>query len=55
MWMPSLQKRKNSSLHSGGANQRMKLTGAALLVSRGMTDLQAAPAAYPFRSAAVAE
>jgi len=26
-------------------NQRMKLTGAAILVSRGMTVLQAAPAA----------
>jgi hypothetical protein len=32
----------------------MKLTGAAILVSRGMKVLQAAPAAYPFRSAAVA-
>jgi hypothetical protein len=30
----------------------MKLTGAAILVSRGMKVLQAAPAAYPFRSAA---
>jgi len=30
----------------------MKLTGAAILVSRGMTVLQAAPAAYPYRSAA---
>jgi hypothetical protein len=30
----------------------MKLTGAAILVSRGMTFLQAAPAAYPCRSAA---
>ena len=30
-------------------NQRMKLTGAALLVSRGMKVLQAAPAAYPYR------
>jgi hypothetical protein len=29
----------------------MKLTGAAILVSRGMTVLQAAPAAYPYRSA----
>src|SRR5262245_42659866 len=29
----------------------MKLTGAAILVSRGMKVLQAAPAAYPFRSA----
>jgi hypothetical protein len=28
------------------ANQRMKLTGAAILVSRGMKVLQAAPAAY---------
>ena len=28
-------------------NQRMKLTGAALLVSRGMKVLQASPAAYP--------
>jgi len=30
----------------------MKLTGAAILVSRGMKFLQAAPAAYPYRSAA---
>jgi hypothetical protein len=30
----------------------MKLTGAAILVSRGMKILQAAPAAYPYRSAA---
>jgi hypothetical protein len=29
----------------------MKLTGAAILVSRGMKFLQAAPAAYPYRSA----
>jgi|ERR1051325_5357938 hypothetical protein len=29
----------------------MKLTGAAMLVSRGMTVLQAAPAAYPYRYA----
>ena len=29
---------------------RMKLTGAAILVSRGMKVLQAAPAAYPYRS-----
>jgi hypothetical protein len=33
----------------------MKLTGAAILVSRGMKVLQAAPAAYPYRSAAFAE
>jgi hypothetical protein len=33
------------------ANQRMKLTGAAILVSRGMEVLQGAPAAYPYRSA----
>jgi len=33
------------------ANQRMKLTGAAILVSRAMKVLQAAPAAYPYRSA----
>ena len=33
-------------------NQRMKLTGAAILVSRGMKVLQAAPAAYLYRSAA---
>jgi hypothetical protein len=33
------------------ANQRMKLTGAAILVSRDTTPLQAAPAAYPYRSA----
>src|SRR5262245_22913141 len=32
--------------------QRMKLTGAAILVSRGVKVLQAAPAAYPYRSAA---
>jgi hypothetical protein len=32
--------------------KRMKLTGAAILVSRGMVFLQAAPAAYPYRSAA---
>ena len=32
-----------------GANQRMKLTGAAILVLRGMKVLQAAPAAYPYR------
>src|SRR5436189_3552592 len=31
------------------SNQRMKLTGAAILVSRGMKVLQAAPAAYPCR------
>ena len=30
--------------------QRMKLTGATILVSRGMKLLQAAPAAYPYRS-----
>jgi hypothetical protein len=30
--------------------QRMKLTGAAILVSRGMKVLQAAPAACPYRS-----
>jgi hypothetical protein len=30
----------------------MKLTGAAILVSRGMKVLQAAPAAYPYRSRA---
>jgi hypothetical protein len=33
-------------------NKRMKLTGAAILVSRGMKVLQAAPAAYPYRYAA---
>jgi hypothetical protein len=33
------------------ANQRLKLTGAAILVSRGMKVLQAAPAAYHYRSA----
>jgi hypothetical protein len=33
------------------ANQRMKLTGTAILVSRGTKASQAAPAAYPFRSA----
>jgi hypothetical protein len=31
----------------------MKLTGAAILVSRGMKVLQAAPAAYPYRSATI--
>src|SRR5438874_2904736 len=36
-------------------NQRMKLTGAAILVSRGMKVLQAASAAYPYRSPAKAE
>jgi hypothetical protein len=30
----------------------MKLTGAAILVSRGLKSLQAATAAYPYRSAA---
>jgi len=30
----------------------MKPTGAAILVSRGMKVFQAAPAAYPYRSAA---
>ena len=34
------------------ANQRMKLTGAAILVSPGMKVSQAAPAAYPYRCAA---
>ena len=34
-------------------NQRMKLTGAAILVSRGVKVLPAAPAAYPYRSAAI--
>ena len=34
------------------SNQRLKLTGAAILVSRGLKVLQAAPAAYPYRSAA---
>src|SRR5260370_34848024 len=33
----------------------MKLTGAAILVSRGMKALQAAPAAYPYRSAFILE
>jgi len=33
-------------------NQRMKLTGAAILVSRGMKFLQAALAGYSYRSAA---
>jgi hypothetical protein len=33
----------------------MKLTGAAILVSRAMKFLQAAPAAYPFRSATEGE
>jgi len=28
----------------------MKLTGAAIVISRGMKVLQAAPAAYPYRS-----
>ncbi len=34
------------------ANHRLKLTGAAILVSRGIKVLQAAPAAYPYRYAA---
>ena len=34
------------------ANQKLQLTGAAILVSRGIKVLQAAPAAYPYRSAA---
>jgi hypothetical protein len=34
-------------------NQRMKLAGAAILVSRSMKVLQAAPAAYPYRSGRV--
>jgi hypothetical protein len=33
----------------------VKLTGAAFLVSRGMKVMQAAPAAYPYRSAALVE
>jgi hypothetical protein len=33
----------------------MKLSGAAILVSRGMKGLQAAPAAYPYRSAKEAD
>jgi hypothetical protein len=33
--------------------KRLKLTGAAILVSRGMKVLQAAPAAYPYRSPAL--
>jgi hypothetical protein len=33
----------------------MKLTGAAILVSRGMKVLEAAPAAYPYRSALSAQ
>ena len=40
-----------SALDQVPANQRMKLTGAAILVSRDMMVLQAAPAAYPYRSA----
>ena len=35
--------------------QRMKLTGAAILVLRDTTVLQAAPAAYPYRSDLSAE
>ena len=31
------------------ANKRMKLTGAAILVSRGMKVLQAAPVVYTYR------
>src|SRR5262249_49038807 len=38
------------SLQGEPANQRMKLTGAAILVSRDIKNLQAAPAAYPYRS-----
>jgi hypothetical protein len=36
---------------SAPANKRMKLTGAAILVSCDVKVLQAAPAAYPYRSA----
>ena len=43
-----------ASSTEASANQRMKLTAAAILVSRGMMVLQAAPAAYPYRSAAEA-
>ena len=38
---------ESSFLGRAGHNKRMKLTGAAILVSRGMKVLQAAPAAYP--------
>jgi hypothetical protein len=34
-------------------NHRIKLTGAAILVLRGMKIFQAAPAAYPYRSAEI--
>src|SRR5258708_1654425 len=37
-------------LREAAANKRMKLTGAAILDSRGMKVLQAAPAPYPYRS-----
>ena len=37
------------------AQQRMKLTGAAILVSRGMKVLEEAPAAYPYRYAALGD
>src|SRR5262249_8291984 len=33
------------------ANQRLKLTGAAILVCRASTSVQASPAAYPYCSA----
>jgi hypothetical protein len=41
----------NFTEYGSPQNKRMKLTGAAILVSRGMKLLQAAPAAYPYRSA----
>src|SRR5262249_33006097 len=43
--------RRHSRPREGRPNKRMKLTGAASRVSRGMKVLQAAPAAYPYRSA----
>jgi hypothetical protein len=39
-------------LSGGRPNQRMKQTWAAILVSRGVNVLQAAQAAYPYRSRA---
>ena len=44
--------RQGRSRVNASANQRMKLTGAAILVSRGMKVLGGGPAAYPYRSAA---
>ena len=52
--VPTGRRWYGTSNHGEGQHriQRMKLTGAAILVSRGMKVLQAAPAAYPYRSLA---